>query len=334
MIYSKDRILYPMKRVDFDPNGARNPQNRGTSAMSDLLGRGVGPGRVRTQARQAGARPGAIMNGSVPIILGQYRLLAEPAATLLQQPGMDAGRPQSGQLGRLVLGRLAPLGPHLAQWRRRDLFDGRGLPEELRDDRVLGRRSGGDRRVYGAHEGTTRRQWLKDLGIKCIHIDPTTTTPPPAGRQVLAPRPAPTMRWCWRSPMSDHRGIVRQGLRRDAHPRFETWRAHILARMTVYPRRRNGRKARPASRQGSAGVGARVGDPQDLSRGRGISASAAPAAPRRAPTGRAHGVPDGMQGLGKPGINMGACSRARRSIPASTSPAMRGGMSATCSAPR
>src|SRR5437879_12662921 len=31
IIYSPDRLLYPMKRVDFDPNGARNPQNRGKS---------------------------------------------------------------------------------------------------------------------------------------------------------------------------------------------------------------------------------------------------------------------------------------------------------------
>jgi molybdopterin guanine dinucleotide-containing S/N-oxide reductase-like protein len=30
-VYSDNRILYPMKRVDFDPNGARNPQNRGKS---------------------------------------------------------------------------------------------------------------------------------------------------------------------------------------------------------------------------------------------------------------------------------------------------------------
>jgi molybdopterin guanine dinucleotide-containing S/N-oxide reductase-like protein len=30
-IYSDDRILYPLKRVDFDPNGERNPQNRGKS---------------------------------------------------------------------------------------------------------------------------------------------------------------------------------------------------------------------------------------------------------------------------------------------------------------
>src|SRR5262245_1128810 len=31
IVYSPDRLLYPMKRVDFDPNGARNPQNRGKS---------------------------------------------------------------------------------------------------------------------------------------------------------------------------------------------------------------------------------------------------------------------------------------------------------------
>ncbi|MEW6667160.1 MAG: molybdopterin-dependent oxidoreductase [Thermodesulfobacteriota bacterium] len=30
-LYSEDRIRYPMKRVDFDPTGARNPQNRGKS---------------------------------------------------------------------------------------------------------------------------------------------------------------------------------------------------------------------------------------------------------------------------------------------------------------
>jgi len=26
MVYSPDRLLYPMKRVDFDPNGERNPR--------------------------------------------------------------------------------------------------------------------------------------------------------------------------------------------------------------------------------------------------------------------------------------------------------------------
>ncbi len=35
-VYSEDRILYPMKRVDWDPNGERNPQNRGKSGYERI----------------------------------------------------------------------------------------------------------------------------------------------------------------------------------------------------------------------------------------------------------------------------------------------------------
>ncbi len=35
-IYSDKRMLYPMKRVDFDPNGERNPQNRGKSGYERI----------------------------------------------------------------------------------------------------------------------------------------------------------------------------------------------------------------------------------------------------------------------------------------------------------
>lgn len=35
-IYSDNRILYPLKRVDFDPNGERNPQNRGKSGYERI----------------------------------------------------------------------------------------------------------------------------------------------------------------------------------------------------------------------------------------------------------------------------------------------------------
>ncbi len=37
-VYSPNRILYPLKRVDWDPNGERNPQNRGKSGMSESPG--------------------------------------------------------------------------------------------------------------------------------------------------------------------------------------------------------------------------------------------------------------------------------------------------------
>jgi trimethylamine-N-oxide reductase (cytochrome c) len=35
-VYSKDRLLTPVKRVDFDPDGNRNPQNRGVSGYEPI----------------------------------------------------------------------------------------------------------------------------------------------------------------------------------------------------------------------------------------------------------------------------------------------------------
>ena len=35
-VYSKDRLLTPVKRVDFDPDGNRNPQNRGISGYEPI----------------------------------------------------------------------------------------------------------------------------------------------------------------------------------------------------------------------------------------------------------------------------------------------------------
>ena len=35
-LYSDNRIMYPMKRVDYDPNGERNPQNRGISGYERI----------------------------------------------------------------------------------------------------------------------------------------------------------------------------------------------------------------------------------------------------------------------------------------------------------
>jgi trimethylamine-N-oxide reductase (cytochrome c) len=65
MVYSSDRILYPMKRVDFDPNGPRNCQARGISGYEriswdealDLVA-----GEIVRMKEQYG--PGAIMTGS------------------------------------------------------------------------------------------------------------------------------------------------------------------------------------------------------------------------------------------------------------------------------
>ena len=65
MVYSPDRLLYPMKRVDFDPKGERNPQNRGISGYERISwdeALDIVAGEIQRVKRQHG--PGAIMNGS------------------------------------------------------------------------------------------------------------------------------------------------------------------------------------------------------------------------------------------------------------------------------
>ena len=49
--FSPNRIKYPLIRVDWDPNGERNPQNRGKSKYQpDFLGRGYDHRRQRSEA--------------------------------------------------------------------------------------------------------------------------------------------------------------------------------------------------------------------------------------------------------------------------------------------
>ncbi|MFH1490099.1 MAG: molybdopterin-dependent oxidoreductase [Pseudomonadota bacterium] len=65
MVYSPDRLLYPMKRVDFDPEGDRNPQNRGISGYERISwdeATDIVTNEIKRVKRDHG--PGAIMNGS------------------------------------------------------------------------------------------------------------------------------------------------------------------------------------------------------------------------------------------------------------------------------
>ena len=152
IVYSPDRLLYPMKRVDFDPNGNRNPQNRGKSEYVriswdealDLVA-----GEIKRCKRDHG--PGAIAtsHGSHHT-WGNIGYYLSALYRFSQRGRHDARASQSRFVGRLVLGRGAPLGLHAARRPVGNLRHGRGLPAELRDDRVLGRRS-------GKHVGLLRR---------------------------------------------------------------------------------------------------------------------------------------------------------------------------------
>ncbi len=143
IVYSPDRLLYPMKRVDFDPERrAQSAEPRQVRLRAHLLGRGDQDRHRRDQAPEADLRP-RLHRGLARLAphLGQHRLLPLGAVPLRQRDRHDARPPQSRLVGRLVLGRGASLGLHAARRPVGDLRHGRGLPAELRHDRVLGGRS-------------------------------------------------------------------------------------------------------------------------------------------------------------------------------------------------
>ncbi len=113
VVYSPDRLLYPMKRVDFDPDGARNPQNRGKSGY-ERISWAEALDLVAGEIKRLKSSLWARRDGGVARLaphLGQYRLLPLGAASLQERRRPHRRPSQSRQLGRLVLGRGASLGP-------------------------------------------------------------------------------------------------------------------------------------------------------------------------------------------------------------------------------
>ena len=296
IIYSPDRLLFPMKRVDFDPNGERNPQNRGKSGYVRISWEEaikLVTDEIKRQKRELWPR----LHRDVARLashLGQCRLLPLGAVPLRQRDRHDARAPQPRLLGRLVLGRGASLGLHAARRPVGDLRHGRGLSAELRHDRVLGGRSGvhvrllwraGRHRAPAVAQGSeTRHQGRPYRSLLQRHRTV------PAGQMVRA---APhdfgrdgdgnRLRLDQGRPLS-------QGIRRDPHRRFR--------QVEGLSRRRRGRHPEDAgvagegnrrSGEGRARARARVGHASaSISRpAAGATATAAPAATRPASSGRA-----------------------------------------------
>ncbi len=138
-IHSPERILYPMKRVDFDPDGERNPQNRGKSSLrAHLVGRSGHPGRLRDHAHQGKARRlGDQRHDLLPPQLGHRRLQGGPFRPLPQHDRRYPCPGQSGQLGGLALGCHPLLRVPLAPGHARTLRHARGRSAERGDDRLL-----------------------------------------------------------------------------------------------------------------------------------------------------------------------------------------------------
>ena len=232
LIYSPDRLLYPMKRVDFDPYGERNPQNRGVSGYErisweqalDLVA-----GEIQRVKREHG--PGAIMNGcGSHHTWGAIGYWLSARLRFFNSLGFTpvVHNPDSWE------GWYWGAAHHWGYTAHNGGGETYGTVEDcLKNAEMIvfwaadpEATSG----VYGAREGTIRRQWLKELGIKCVHIDPYYNhTAAWLGGKWLAPRPGTdnamvlAIAYIWISEDLYDKDYVSK-----CTTGFEKWRDHVL----------------------------------------------------------------------------------------------------------
>ena len=300
-----------MKRVDFDPDGERNPQNRGTSGYEriswdealDLVA-----SEIKRVKRDHG--PGAIMNGSGSHhtwgVLG-YWLSARIRFFNMIGWTPIVHNPDSWE------GWFWGASHHWGQTARNGGGETYGTVEDLLQHAEMVVFWSSDPEatsgVYGAHDGTVRRQWLKDLGIPCVHIDPFHNhTAQLLGGKWIAPRPGTdsamvlAIAHVWMT-----EGLYDKEYVAERTVGFEKWRAYVLGEEDGVPKT-------PEWQEAETGVHAR--EVRALARAWGSRKTYLAAGGLigfggacRTATGSdwARGVVClmAMQGLGKPGVNMG-----------------------------
>ena len=177
-VYSKDRVLYPMKRVDFDPKGERNPQNRGISGYEriswdealDIVSAEItrqktvhGPGSIALQhhSHHQWGNVGYYLSAMLRFgnMLGFTRIGHNPDSW---EGWYWGGMHHIGSSLRLGL----------------PAFYGT-VEDALKECEMMVFWSSDPEStngIYAGYEGTQRRFWAKEVGIEFVHIDPHCNT--------------------------------------------------------------------------------------------------------------------------------------------------------------
>lgn len=311
LIYSKDRLLHPMKRVDFDPNGERNPQNRGKSGYERISwdeALEIVAGEIRRVKRDHG--PGAILNSSGSHhTWGNIGYWLSAKTRFMNSIGSSHVVHNPDSWEGWYWGAMHHWGNSI----RNGASDTYGTIEDcLKEAEMIVFWSSDPEStsgVYGAFEGTLRRQWAKSLGIKMVHIDPYFNhTAALLGGKWIAPRPdtgnamALAIAWIWiTEELYDKEYVAERTVG------FDEWRAYILGETDGIPKT-------PEWQEPETQVEARV--LRSLARQWGTRKTylspgglAGFGGACRCATGiewaRSMVCLMAMQGLGKPGVNMG-----------------------------
>jgi trimethylamine-N-oxide reductase (cytochrome c) len=177
LVYSEKRLLYPMKRVDFDPNGERNPQNRGISGYERISwdeALDIVAGEIRRMKKDYG--PGAIaMATGAHHQWGNINYYLSAMLRFGNLIGHTRVEPSPISWEGWYWGAMHHYGNSL----RLGTPSFYGTTEDcLQHAEVIVFWSSDPEStsgVYGGFEGTERRLWAKQLGIEFVHIDPYLT---------------------------------------------------------------------------------------------------------------------------------------------------------------
>ena len=307
MLYSKGRLLYPMKRVDFDPDGERNIQNRGKSEFVRISWDEALDIVTKEIKRAKAVGPGAICvaNGSHHQWgnLGHYLSAFNRFWNLIGTTRLMHS-PDSWE------GWFWGAMHHWGNSLRLGCPEFYGTVEDcLKEAEMIVFWSSDPDTTYG-FEGARRREWARELGIKMVHIDPHLNhTAAHLGGKWIAPKagtdPALAQALChvWIS-----EGLYDKEFVEQKTTGFDEWKAYILGESDGVPKT-------PEWQQAETGVPAR--DVRALARewgtkktylgagswGVGVGGAC------RGPTGmqwaRMMTILGAMQGYGRPGSNFG-----------------------------
>ena len=173
-LYSNERIKYPMKRVDFDPNGERNPQNRGKSgyeriSWDEALDIVAGEIKRVTDTYGGSAISGITSSHHNWGIVG-YKMGPFPRFMNMLQATPVFDNPDSWE------------GWHWGATHTYGFYWRLGMPEpyDMLEDALQNAEMivlwsndpDTTRGTYSGQESSLWRQWLKELGVKTVFIDP------------------------------------------------------------------------------------------------------------------------------------------------------------------
>ncbi|MGI9379504.1 MAG: molybdopterin-dependent oxidoreductase [Methyloligellaceae bacterium] len=192
MVYSPDRLLYPLKRVDFDPDGERNPQNRGISGYERISwdeALDIVAGEIKRSKREHG--PGAIANShGSHHTWGNIGYYLSANFRFINAVGMTRVHHNPDSWEGWYWGAVHHWGQSLRVGQCETYG---GVEDALQEAELIVFWSANPEATsgsYGAFEGTIRRNWLKRTDIEIVHIDPYyNDTAQLLGGKWIAPKP-------------------------------------------------------------------------------------------------------------------------------------------------